>query len=147
MPISHYRPYRMWFSKFANSAFYNRANAKIDSLDGAIGRLGIEVVRSTAMSTAMKQLYNAEKHSHAAKFLRAVWARGMKLSCMAFAIAKSRKMLNEENAFLCGLLHEVGKLYIITKADEFPGLFGNAKSFEAVLSKWNPQISKCIIES
>lgn len=40
---------------FTNSAYYNRANIKIDTLDAAIGRLGFEVVRNTAMSMAMKQ--------------------------------------------------------------------------------------------
>lgn len=132
---------------FANSAFYNRANIRIETLDGAIGRLGIEVVRNTAMSLAMKQLYAAEKHSHAAKYLRAVWARGMKLSCMAFAIARRQPALNDESAFLCGLLHEVGKLYIITKAEEFPEFLGDKNSFDAVLETWNSQISKSIIES
>ena len=132
---------------YANSAFYNRANIKIETLEGAIGRLGIEVVRNTAMSLAMKQLYTSEKHSHAAKFLKAVWARGMKLSCMAFAVAKGRAGLNSETAFLCGLLNEVGKLYIITKAEEFPSLLGNKESFDAVLEKWNSQISKSIIEA
>jgi len=132
---------------FANSAYYNRANVKIETLDGAIGRLGIEVVRSTAMSLAMKQLYTSEKHSHAAKYLRTVWARGMKLSCMSFAIAKRLPMLNDETAFLCGLMHEVGKLYIITKAEEFPDFLGDKESFESVLETWNSQISKSIIES
>ena len=132
---------------YANSAFYNRANIKIDTLEGAIGRLGIEVVRNTAMSLAMKQLYTSEKHSHAAKFLRAVWARGMKLSCMAFALAKGKPGLNRETAFLCGLLNEVGKLYVITKAEEFPSLLGNKESFDMDLEKWNSQISKSIIEA
>lgn len=132
---------------YANSAFYNRANIKIETLDGAISRLGIEVVRNTAMSLAMKQLYTSEKHSHAARFLKAVWARGMKLSCMAFAVARGRAGLNSETAFLCGLLNEVGKLYIITKAAEFPSLLGNKESFDSVLEKWNSQISKSIIEA
>lgn len=132
---------------YANSAFYNRANIKIDTLDTAISRLGIEVVRSTAMSLAMKQLYSSEKHSGSAKYLRAVWARGMKLSCMSFAVARGKPNLNVENAFLCGLLNEVGKLYIITKAEEFPALLGDKESFDAVLEKWNSQISKSIIES
>ena len=132
---------------FANSAFYNRANIKIEDLDTAISRLGIEVVRNTAMSMAMKQLYSADKHSHADKFLRQVWARGMKLSCMAFAVSRVTTTTNDENAFLCGLLNEVGKLYIITKAGEFPELLGNRESFDAVLEKWNSQISKSIIES
>ena len=132
---------------FANSAFYNRANLKIESVEGAISRLGLEVVRNTAMSLAMKQLYTSEKHSHAATYLRAIWANGMKLSCMAHAIAQRRSSLNGETAFLCGLLHEVGKLYLVTKAEEFPGLLGDKKSFSAILEEWNPQISKSIIES
>ncbi len=132
---------------FANSAYYNRANVKTETLEGAIGRLGFEVVRNTAMSIAMKQLYEAEKHSHSAKQLRAVWARGMKLSCMAYAVAKRRPDLNEETAFLCGLMHEVGKLYIITKADDFPDLLGNPESMASVFQEWNAQISKSIIES
>lgn len=132
---------------YANSAFYNRANIKIDTLEVAIGRLGIEVVRNTAMSLAMKQLYSSEKHSHSAKYLRAVWAHGMKLSCMAFAVARGKPGLSDETAFLCGLLNEVGKLYVITKAEEFPTLLGDKQSFDAVLEKWNSQISKSIIES
>ncbi len=132
---------------FANSAFYNRANIRIETVDGAIGRLGVEVVRNTAMSMAMKQLYTAEKHSHADKLMRAVWARGMKLSCMSYAIARHDSKLSDETAFLCGLLNEVGKLYIITKAEDFPNLLGERKSFNLVLEKWNAQISKSIIES
>lgn len=132
---------------YANSALYNRANIKIEDLDTAISRLGIEVVRNTAMSMAMQQLYSADKHSHAEKYLRTVWARGMKLSSMAFAVSRATATTNDENAFLCGLLNEVGKLYIVTKAREFPELLGNRESFDAVLEKWNSQISKSIIES
>jgi len=132
---------------FANSAYYNRANIKADTLDAAISRLGFEVVRNTAMSLAMKQLYNSDKHSNAAKYQRAVWARGMKLSCMAYAISKKRRELNHETAYLCGLMHEVGKLYILTKAEDFPEFLGDKTSLDAVMEEWNPQISKSIIES
>ncbi len=132
---------------FANSAYYNRANIKIETLDAAIGRLGFEVVRNTAMSLTMKQLYAAEKHSYAAKHLRAIWARGMKLSCMAFAVGRRTTAVNEETAFLCGLMHEVGKLYIVTKAEEFSEILGNDSSLQAMFEEWNSQISKSIIES
>jgi len=132
---------------FANSAFYNRANVTIDTLDGAIGRLGFEVVRNTAMSLAMRQLYDSDKHDQSARHLRAVWAKGMKLSCMAHAIAEKRTELNPETAYLCGLMHEVGKLYILTKAGDFPEFLGDPKSLERVMEEWNPQISKSIIES
>jgi len=132
---------------FSNSAYYNRANIKIDTLDGAIGRLGFEVVRNTAMSMAMKQLYDSDKHGESAKYQRKVWAQGMKLSCMAYAIAKRHSNLNQETAYLCGLMHEVGKLYILTKTKDFPEFLSDPESLEALMEEWNPQISKSIIES
>jgi len=132
---------------FANSAFYNRANIKIDTLDAAIGRLGFEAVRNTAMSLAMKQLYSTDKNDKSAGQLRAVWARGMKLSCMAYAVADKCSTLNAESAYLCGLMHEVGKLYLLTKAEDFPELLGDADSMKSIVKEWNPQISKSIIES
>jgi HD-like signal output (HDOD) protein len=132
---------------FANSALYNRANVKIEDLDTAIGRLGFEVVRNTAMSLAMKQLYDSDKHQKTTKMQRKVWARGMKLSSMAFAVAEKHPNLNQESAFLCGLMNEIGKLYILTKAEDFPEFLGNPSSLNLVLEEWNPQISKSIIES
>ena len=132
---------------YANSAYYNRANIKIETLDGVIGRLGFEVVRNTAMSLAMQQLYNSDKHESTKNQQRKIWARGMKLSSMAFAIAQKHPTLNQETAFLCGLMHEVGKLYILTKAGDFPELLGDAKSLNLVFDEWNPQITKSIIES
>lgn len=132
---------------YANSAYYNRANVEIETLDAVIGRLGFEVVRSTAMSLAMKQLYDSDKHDKTANQQRKIWARGMKLSSMAFAIAERDPGLNQETAFLCGLMHEVGKLYILTKAEDFPELLGDATSLQLVYDEWNPQISKSIIES
>lgn len=132
---------------FANSAFYNRANVKIETLDGAIGRLGFEVVRNTAMSLAMKQLHKSDKKDKSAGQFRAIWARGMKLSSMAYAVAGRRSTLNQETAYLCGLMHEIGKLYILTKADDFPDLLGDPGSLGRVMEEWNPQVSKSIIES
>jgi HD-like signal output (HDOD) protein len=132
---------------FANSAYYNRANIKIDTLDAATGRLGLEVVRNTAMSMAMKQLHSADKNSKTTRQLRAVWAKGMKMSCMAYAVAKQRSGLSHETAYQCGLMNEVGNLYILTKAGDFPDLLGDAESLQRVVTEWNPQVAKSIIES
>lgn len=131
----------------SNSALYNRANIKIETLEGAIGRLGFEMVRNTAMSLAMKQLCSADKNGKSAGYLRKIWAHGMKLSCMAHAVAEKCSALNQETAYLCGLMHEVGKLYILTKAKDFPQFLGDSKSINSVMQKWSPPISKHIVES
>lgn len=132
---------------FANSAYYNRANIKAETLDAAISRLGFEVVRNTAMSLAMKQLYNTDTRDDVARHVRAVWTRGIQLSCMAYAIARTQGQINQETAYLCGLMHDVGKLYILTKAEDFPEFLGDAEKLESVMEEWNPQVSKSIVES
>ena len=132
---------------FANSAYYNRSNIKAETLDAAISRLGFEVVRNTAMSLAMKQLYKTSSNRTIAREVRAVWARGMKLSCMSYAVARNQTVLNHETAYLCGLMHDVGKLYILTKAEDFPEFLGEPESLHSVMQEWNPQISKSIVET
>ena len=66
---------------------------------------------------------------------------------MAYAIAATHPEINQETAYLCGLMHEVGKLYILTKAEDFPDFLGDPTSLKGVMEEWNPQISKSIIES
>lgn len=132
---------------FANSAYYNRANIKADTLDAAISRLGFEVVRNTAMSLAMKQLYKTDTSDDVARHVRKVWSHGVRLSCMAYAIGATQSQINQETAYLCGLMHNVGKLYILTKAAEFPEFLGAPDKLEAVMEEWNPQVSKSIVES
>ena len=55
--------------------------------------------------------------------------------------------MNPDNAFLCGLLHEVGKLYILTKARDFPGLMGDPDSLSVVLEQWYSSVGKSIVEA
>lgn len=132
---------------FANSAYYNRANIKAETLDAAISRLGFEVVRNTAMSLAMKQLYSTDTGDDVAQYVREVWSRGVRLACMAYAIARTQGKINQETAYLCGLMHDVGKLYILTKAEDFPEFLGDPEKLESVMEEWNPQVSKSIVES
>ena len=132
---------------FANSAYHNQTGEKIESLEAAISRLGLELVRNTAMSLAVKQLLMAEQHKSIVQHIRKVWARSMQYSCMSHAVAAQKGDLNQETAFMCGLLHEVGKLYILTKAKDFPEFLGDQDSFNDVLREWHSQIGRCIVES
>lgn len=132
---------------FANSAYHNQTGENTDSLDVAIGRLGFELVRNTAVTLAVEQLLLGEKHKAIAPQLRRIWARSMKLSTMAFALAERRADISSETAYLCGLFHEVGQLYILTKAKDFPEFLGDADSMQAVLDEWRGPTGKSIVEA
>lgn len=132
---------------FANSAYHNQTGENTESLDVAIGRLGFELVRNTAVALAVEQLLLGEKHKAIAPQLRRIWARSMKLSTMSFALASRQPDISAETAYLCGLFHEVGQLYILTKAKDFPAFLGDADSLQSVLDEWRGPTGKSIVEA
>jgi len=131
----------------ANSAFHNRAGIEIVDLNLAISRLGFEVVRNTAITLAVEQIFNASQHEELRESIKNIWSNSLSLASMCFVIAQQSDNLNPDNAFLCGLLHEVGKLYILTKAREFPNLMGDADSLRTVLDQWYASVGKSIVEA
>lgn len=131
----------------ANSAFHNRAGIEIVDLNLAISRLGFEVVRNTAITLAVEQIFAASEHEELKNAVKEIWSSSLSLASMSFVIARSEGKLNADNAFLCGLLHEIGKLYILTKARDYPGLMGDADSLGTVLEQWYTSIGKSIIEA
>ena len=131
----------------ANSAFHNRAGIEIVDLNLAISRLGFEVVRNTAITLAVEQIFNASQHEELRDAFKAIWTSSLSLASMCFVIARNTDTVNPDNAFLCGLLHEVGKLYILTKARDYPNLMGDPDSLGTVLDQWYTSIGRSIIES
>lgn len=131
---------------FANSAQYNPAGVRVQSLETAIGRLGFELVKSTAISLAVRQMFLARQHKDIAPAIRSIWQKSMQHGAMATAVAGHAK-LHKETAFLCGLLHRVGKLYILMRAKQYPGSFDNMEHFRGVLRDWHPKVGRCIVET
>lgn len=131
----------------ANSAFHNRAGIEILDLNLAISRLGFEVVRNTAITLAVEQIFNASQYAELRESMKTLWSNSLSLASMCFVIARHSSRLNADNAFLCGLFHEVGKLYILTRARAFPGLMGDPTSLETVLNQWYVTVGKSIIEA
>ncbi len=131
----------------ANSAFHNRAGIEIVDLNLAISRLGFEVVRNTAITLAVEQIFNASQHAELRDSIKAIWTSSLSMASMCFVIARNTDTVNPDNAFLCGLLHEVGKLYILTKARDYPILMGDADSLGTVLDQWYTSIGRSIVES
>nr|MCH9694498.1 HDOD domain-containing protein [Gammaproteobacteria bacterium] len=131
----------------ANSAFHNRAGIEIVDLNLAVSRLGFEVVRNTAITLAVEQIFAASEHKELKSAIKDIWSSSLSLASMSFVIARNAGNVNPDNAFLCGLLHEIGKLYILTKARNYPALMGDEESLGTVMNQWYASVGKSIIES
>lgn len=132
---------------FANSSAYNPSGNRIETVEAAISRLGFELVKNTAVSLAVRQMFLAEQHKDIAPVLRSIWQNSTQLAAMCAAVVDGRRVFKEETAFLCGLLHFVGKLYIITRARNYPEFKGNPQALQDIMDGWYPKVGSCIVES
>lgn len=131
----------------ANSAFHNRAGIEIVDLNLAISRLGFEVVRNTAITLAVEQIFESSEHDALRESIKDIWSTSLSLASMSFVIARNSGSLNPDNAFLCGLLHQIGKLYILTRAKDYPDLMGDKASLDSILAQWYESIGKSIVDA
>jgi len=91
--------------QIANSAAYLGSN-KIVSLQQAVARLGFRVISEITLAMVVKaQLFNVKGQE---KTLAYLWQHALASGAWSREIARTLRY-NVESAFLCGLLHEIGK--------------------------------------
>lgn len=113
--------------KVANSAFYG-SYRNIQNLSQAILRLGLNAVRNIVVATSMKNVY--KKFGLAEKL---IWEQMIGSALAASVIARHTRTVDPEDAFIGGLLHDIGKVVV---NNEYPEKF--AKVIEMV---YNDQVS------
>jgi HD-like signal output (HDOD) protein len=131
--------------QIVNSPVY-RARQKIDSLQAAIARMGHNTIRTLITSLAMQQLFKP-KLLMLDQYFHAVWRESVNVAAMSRVLAARCPHLNKEQAMLAGLIHQIGKLPILTLAEKFPELAREQAALESLLDKLHPAIGKMILES
>jgi HD-like signal output (HDOD) protein len=133
--------------KIANSAALNRTGKPITDLRTAIARMGYNMVRSAAISFAMAQIRASAHLKGLEKPLFELWRTSTYVAAFCFVLAKNHTKRNPDEAFLVGLLHGVGRLYILTRTPQFPDLLGDPASLADAMRGWHAEVAKAILEN
>lgn len=96
--------------RLANSSFYGMQR-KVGTIQQAITILGFNSVRTLVTASAVIDLYRPGKRG--AFDFQDFWRHAIATALCAKALAKKRS-LNQDYAFISGLLHDIGKLVIVT---------------------------------
>jgi HD-like signal output (HDOD) protein len=133
--------------QLANSAALNIGGKQIVDLKTAIARVGFNMVRSAAISFAMSQLKRAADFKNIERELDTLWRRNVLVAAMSFVVARRCTKVNADTAMLAGLLHGVGKLYILTRASKHPTLFSDQTAYNEILRDWHTNVAKALLEN
>lgn len=133
--------------KLANSALYRQTGAPEQSLERAVQRVGMTAVRDMAVMFGMRQLALGASVAGYRDYLREVWAHSLLVAALARIIAAKVRMANAGAAQLAGLLHDIGKFYIVLRARDYPELFAHPENLKRIAGEWHAAIGRTLLES
>jgi HD-like signal output (HDOD) protein len=131
----------------ANSVALNTSGRKIADLPTAVARVGFNIVRSAALSFAVEQLRKASEYRHLEKQLDGLWKNSVQIAAMCHVIARRFSSLNGDTALLAGLMHNVGRIYILTRASKYPTLTSDPLTFNSIVRDWHANVAKALLEN
>ncbi len=105
----------------ANSAFYKR-QFEISTVEKAVSVLGTKAVRALALSVSLFDITNSAHLPELIDF-KEFWQHNLEVAIISQKLAGEVKCCQPEEAFVCGLLHDLGLLFFIQEChDEYSGV-------------------------
>lgn len=99
--------------RMANSAYYG-GNGRINSVGRAITMLGVNAVRTIVMSLTFHAMVHA-RHRKSRFNRQEYWRHSLATAIAGRVLARLKRSKRDEEVFLAGLLHDIGRLI----ADQF----------------------------
>ncbi|HNT35598.1 MAG TPA: HDOD domain-containing protein, partial [bacterium] len=107
--------------KLANSPFYG-CRENVSTLQRAISVLGFRMVRNAALSLSVFDLFKSSEKSLSASYemfnLTDFWRHCAAVALASSLIAKRYGYPQPDEAFMAGLLHDIGKVVLLAHAEE-----------------------------
>jgi HD-like signal output (HDOD) protein len=103
----------------ANSMAFNRSGHTITNVRAAVTRVGFRTIRALATAVVTRQMAGAQDQPGVAAQL---WEHTAHVAALAQVIARRITRQDPETAMFAGMIHEVGGFYLLSQANNFPGL-------------------------
>jgi HD-like signal output (HDOD) protein/signal transduction histidine kinase len=100
----------------ASSPFYS-GGSKINSLERALLILGTETIKTIVITSAVQQFFSGFNNTHT-QYLKLFWKRSLTCALLAKSLATLTSYPQSQQAYLTGLLHNIGELVLETNHPE-----------------------------
>jgi HD-like signal output (HDOD) protein len=130
----------------ANSAALNTRGGAVTELRTAVARMGSDALRSAVMSYAMNQLRASKELAPVASLMGELWESSVVVAALCNVVARRFNGGNPDSALLAGVIHGIGKLYIIIKVRKFPLIMADGNARAELFARWHATIARTLLQ-
>lgn len=129
----------------ANSVAFKRRGLEVRSVKVAVTRLGITLVRSTAMGIAMNQLLRSKDLLPFSELAQGIWRHSLRTAAAAEIVAERMTNIAPDEALLAGLVHDLGAFYMLYRASQYDELRARPDTVRYLISEWHESIGHSLL--
>jgi HD-like signal output (HDOD) protein len=131
----------------ANSTIMNPSGTPTNELKSAVARIGYNNVRASAVAYAIAKLRQADNLQAIRGELELLWKEATGTAALAHAIARHAPGINADEALLTGLVHNIGKVYILSRSQQVQNPEFSLSDTAVLVRDWHANVGKAIVES
>lgn len=131
----------------ANSVAFNPQGNQVVDLKSAVSRLGLNAVRSAALSIVMAQLLRAKGMASFADLTHKLWEHSIHTAAAARVLAREYTRFNADEAMLAGLIHDLGAFYMLYRATQYEELRERPDTVRYLIVQWHESIGISLLNA
>lgn len=106
----------------ANAAMFQRQGAPVTSARAAVLRLGYRNLYSLAAAMVVRQFGARLRDPHLRAQAAQLWQYSAHVAAIAYQVARHITRTDPDTALFAGIVHEAGNFYLLSRADQAPGV-------------------------
>lgn len=128
----------------ANSAMY-AGSQPVQTIKRAVQRIGLRAMRAIVMSVTIRNLYNPQS-SLIKKRMKTYYHHSIRVGVLSHVLTKKLKGFDPEQAFLAGLIHDIGIVPVLIRADKHKELKDNAELVENLINSLKIKVGAMLLK-
>jgi len=133
--------------RVANSAALNPTGTQVSDIKAAVVRVGHSTIRSLAVNVALGQLTHMKDLEPFADEALKIISHSADVAAIAYVIARHMTKVNADEALFAGLVHDIGRFYLLSRIAKYPELQGEKSDVEHLVDEWHPAAGHAILIS
>ena len=134
-------------TRLASSAMYSPDGTPARDLETAVHRLGVDLVRTTALGVAMGQLLRAKEMVPFRDLSRRLWAHSIRTAVACRLLAQQFSRIGGDPALLAGLVHDLGAFYMLYRASQYEELRLRPETVKYLILQWHESIGVSLLNA